>query len=279
MSTNRPLVIYHQHCLDGFGAAFAAWKRFGDDAEYRPASYTDTPPDLTGRDVTLVDFTWPRAALTQLEAQARSILVLDHHKTAEEDLRGLSFAHFDQSKSGAVLAWEHWHGQPLPELIRYIQDKDLWEWKLPESAEVSAALQSHPLDFETWDQLDVEELKREGRAILRYQRRLVAEIANLAGKIRLGGHTVPCVNAPILQSYVGNALAPGHAFALVWYEIADGRRRCSLRAAPPRGIDVSEIAQRFGGGGHPAASGFVLPAADGNSSFAEDLARAESALD
>lgn len=279
MPSKRPLIIYHQHCMDGFGAAFAAWKRFGDDAEYRPASYTDAPPDVAGRDVTLVDFTWPREILTRLASETRSLLVLDHHKTAEDDLRGLEYAKFDLSKSGAALAWAHWHGEPLPELIRYIQDKDLWTWALPQSEEVSAALQSHPLDFLAWDKLDVEDLKREGQAILRYQRRLVSEIAKLSGRIHLAGHTVPCVNSPVLQSYVGNALAPGHAFVLVWYETADGRRRCSLRAAPPNGIDVSEIAKRFGGGGHPSASGFVLAAGNGNSSFAEDLARAEAELD
>ena len=35
----KPLVIYHAHCTDGFGAAFAAWMKLGDDAEYVPMQY------------------------------------------------------------------------------------------------------------------------------------------------------------------------------------------------------------------------------------------------
>lgn len=256
----RELILYHQGCADGFGAAWAAWKRLGDAADYRPCSHTDRPPDVRGRRVTLVDFAWPRATLLEMAEDAASLLVLDHHKTAEEDLRGLPFARFDLGRSGAVIAWEHWHDEPVPELLRYVQDKDLWRWELPESEEVSAALQSQPFDFAVWDGLDVARLREDGRAILRFQRRLVEEIAGQAGRLRVAGHDVPAVNAPVLQSYVGNRLAPGEAFALVWYELADGRRRCSLRASPPAGVDVAEIAARFGGGGHPAAAGFVLPA-------------------
>lgn len=35
----KPLVCFHADCTDGFGAAFAAWLKLGDDAEYLPMAY------------------------------------------------------------------------------------------------------------------------------------------------------------------------------------------------------------------------------------------------
>lgn len=50
----KPLVIFHgPGCMDGAGAALAAWLRFGEEAEYRPAQYGDPAPtddEIRGRD-------------------------------------------------------------------------------------------------------------------------------------------------------------------------------------------------------------------------------------
>lgn len=257
MGRRKPLIIYHAHCADGFGAAFSAWKRYGAGADYAPASHGEAPPDVRDRDVVIADFAWPRATLLEMQAAAASILVLDHHKSAQQDLEGLDFARFDLGQSGAMLAWRHFHPDVAPPaLIEYVQDKDLWHWKLDRSAEVSAALASHPFDFELWDRLSVEDLKREGAAIVRYQDQLVREICLRARRETIAGHSVPVVNTPVLQSYVGNRLAHGESFVALWYQKEDGRIRWSLRSAPPIGIDVSALARARGGGGHPAAAGF-----------------------
>jgi oligoribonuclease NrnB/cAMP/cGMP phosphodiesterase (DHH superfamily) len=139
-----------------------------------------------------------------------------------------------------------------------VQDKDLWQWQLPDSQEVSAALASHALDFRVWDQLDVKDLVREGRAIRRYQGQLVREICAQAKRGRFDGHEVPIINTPVLQSYVGNALARGEKFVLAWHQRPDGTLRVSLRSTDG-GLDVAEIARRYGGGGHERAAGFALP--------------------
>lgn len=255
----RALILYHAHCADGFGSAFAAWKHFGSEADYVAVNHGDPPPDVTGRAVTIADFAYPRAIMLEMKKIAHSLIVLDHHKTAEQELAGLDFARFDQSRSGCVLTWNHFHeGKEVPALLRYIQDKDLWQWKLEQSAEVSAALASHPMDFSTWDRMNVEDLRREGVAIRRYQSQLVREMCAQSKRRRFEGHDVPFVNTPVLQSYVGNALARNEAFVVLWHERPDGSIRVSLRSAPPVGIDVSSIARKFGGGGHPQAAGFSL---------------------
>src|SRR5262245_28032311 len=96
-------VIYHADCPDGFGAAYAAWKRYGNDATYHPARPGDPLPSLAGKDVLIADVSWPRAEMLRVAAEARSLVVLDHHKTAEAELSDLPFAHFDMGRSGAVI--------------------------------------------------------------------------------------------------------------------------------------------------------------------------------
>jgi len=251
----RPLVLYHGDCPDGFGAAYAAWRRYGDEADYRAISHGDGPPEVGGRHVLVCDFAFTRPVTETLAASAGELVVLDHHRSAAAELAGLAYCVFDMDRSGAVMAWEHLHRTPVPELLRYVQDRDLWRNQLPASAEVSAALSAHPYDFHVWDGLNVATLRQEGTILLRYQRQLVDRIAARASLVTVGGHPVPVVNSPILQSELGDRLAQGHPFAGVWWQGGDGLARWSLRSTPA-GLDVSAIAGRFGGGGHRNAAGF-----------------------
>ena len=52
---NKPLVIYHGNCADGFSAAWCFWRKYGEDADYHAGVYQQDPPDVTGRAVFLVD--------------------------------------------------------------------------------------------------------------------------------------------------------------------------------------------------------------------------------
>ncbi len=57
-----------------------------------------------------------------------------------------------------------------------------------------------------------------------------------------------------LSSFIGSV--PDAKFSLVLSEIEPGRLDGSLRAHPDKGIDVSQIARRFNGGGHKLSAGF-----------------------
>ena len=99
------LVLYHAECADGFGAAWAIWKRF-PEVRFLPVKHGEPhPKDLRGERVVIVDFSYARPVLEEIAKEATSLLVLDHHITAEQALAGLPFAYFDQNRSGAVLAW------------------------------------------------------------------------------------------------------------------------------------------------------------------------------
>lgn len=254
-------VIYHANCYDGFGSAYAAWKKFGySDVVYQAAKYGDPPPTPDYKtDVLICDFCFPREDLDRIAKNARSLIVLDHHKTSEALCVDFANAIFDMNKSGAVLTWEYlFQSTPLPELLSYIQDRDLWKFALPESKEVAAALQAYPMDFETWDSLRVENLKIEGRAILKFKHQMVSNMCDNAWIQKIGGFEVPVTNATVFFSEVGEELCrrfPGAPFAAYFLDRSDGKRQWGLRSR--NGFDVSDVAKKLGGGGHKAAAGFI----------------------
>ena len=260
------LCVYHGGCPDGFGAAWVLWRHFGEHGMvFIPARYGDAPPCVTGRDIYIVDFSYDRDTLVALEAEADSILVLDHHKTNEENLKGLYFAKFDMNTSGAVMAWNYFCGnKPLPGLLAYVQDRDLWKWELDNTKDILATIYSYPFDFELWNtfQADIElnnceDMLNEGQAINRERDRQINSM--LSGwaitRADIGGHNVPVLNCPrVIASEVLNKLAVGEPFAAAYFD-SENDREWELRSVNG-GVDVSQIARMYGGGGHKHAAGF-----------------------
>lgn len=273
-----PLIIFHGNCLDGFGSAYAAWAHFVDqqkmDATFVPAAHGDTPPDARGRTVYLLDFVYRRAVMAQLCQQAKQVIVLDHHVSAQQDLAGLDQQfpnlqlNFDMDRSGAVMAWEHFHPSPVPRLLACVQDRDLWRYDIPESYDLNAALMAHPFSFSAWhhwanDKDALHALVDEGNVINRYRQQLIEQYKRAACMGTIAGFTVPIVNCPraIVSELLGE-LARGQPFA-AGYSDRGNRRGWSLRS-DEKGEDVSRIATLFGGGGHRHAAGFAseIPLAD-----------------
>ena len=266
----RPLVIYHGGCSDGFGAAYALYARFCRGGEcscdFVAGVHGQPPPDVSGREVHIVDFSYKRPVLEQICRSARSVLIIDHHISAERNLQGLEREYdnlqviFDMNKSGAVLAWEHYHSTPPPRLLLHIQDRDLWRFQMEGTNDIHAALVSRPFDFRDWEKLcagdeALEPLLKEGRAINRYRWRMIELHREKAVMATISGYRVPLVNCyeDIMSDLVGE-LAEGQPFA-AGYQDQGTIRKWSLRSREG-GIDVSEIASRLGGGGHRNAAGF-----------------------
>lgn len=278
------ICIYHANCADGFGAAWAVWTAF-PDCEFVPASYGEPPRDVTGKHVLIVDFSYSHNTLQQMARTAQSVVVLDHHKTAQADLGRLPepgqprqmvdigeplslWAKFDMNKSGARLAWEYvFPAEPAPLLIELIEDRDLWRFQYPETRAFGMWLRSHPFDFCTWEAIaqtlatDRDSILNEARAIERYFDGQVEAIAQTAYLADIGGEIVPVVNcSPMFASEVGHRLLELYsnaAFAATWCE-GGYARKYSLRSADDR-ADVSAVAKRYGGGGHRNAAGFEVP--------------------
>lgn len=265
--SDKLLCIYHNNCADGFGAAWAVRHALGEDnVEFYPGVHQEPPPDVTGRYVCMVDFSYKRDVLLQMAEQAQMILILDHHQSAEKDLVDLPDnveAVFDMDHSGAMLAWDYFNDNEPPQLLRHIEDRDLWRFELPFTRQIQAALFSYPYDFAIWDALmdrPVNELAAEGEAIERKHFKDIHElIAAAAHDAEVGGHQVPVLNCPyFFSSDAAHILGEGKPFAACYYDTAD-YRNFSLRSAKEGGLDVSEVAAGYGGGGHRNAAGFKVP--------------------
>lgn len=202
----KTLCIYHGNCADGFGSAWVVRKALGNDVEFHAGVYQDDPPDVSGRDVLLVDFSYKLPVLRQMAEDARSVLIIDHHKTAADDLSELIrvddflfhewieamgigvpniAAVFDMERSGAGITWDFFFpNEQRPKLIDHIEDRDLWRFNLPGTREIQAAVFSYPYDFEVWDELmesidSIPSLLTEGAAIERKHHKDVAELTKV----------------------------------------------------------------------------------------------------
>jgi len=272
-------ILYHSNCYDGFGSAYSAWKKFKDDAVYIPCSYGMPIPEKyieknkIWEAVFILDFSFDEKTLLELKEHCQKIILIDHHKTAQEKLEPLKGKYdwleinFDMNKSGALLSWEYFHGDAheahinptvpaIPQLIAHISDRDLWKFEMEGSEEVHKALVSYPMDFELWDKFDVEELKKEGAVLKRMYDNLVDNICKHPFVKKIEGHEVPIVNTTIAWSEVGAKLLekfPDAPF-VASFTVFEDQVMWSLRSR--KNFDVSEIAKKFGGGGHPQAAGF-----------------------
>jgi oligoribonuclease NrnB/cAMP/cGMP phosphodiesterase (DHH superfamily) len=175
--------------------------------------------------------------------------------------------HFDLAKSGARLAWEFFFPDaPLPDLVRYVEDRDLWNWQFPESAAYLAALDMEPQDFARWSALadfspeDNARFMARGQAMDEKFSKLAADIAEGAQPVVFNGEPGLMVNAPgVFHSLVGDLLSRrSGSFALMWSTGPGGVVKVGLRSQ--RGYDCIPLAQSMGGGGHAQACGFKMPA-------------------
>lgn len=295
MTYKPDVMIYHANCADGFGAAWAAWMKWGDAVEYVPCAYGQpAPAGLAGKHVLIGDFSFKRDVMEAIAAEAKSVIVLDHHETAESELepwrvrfdkedtsltiadvesawadndtnRVLAF--FDMHRSGARMVWDFCHHDDAPLLIRLIEDRDLWRFSMSDAKAFGVWLRCEPFDFYRWRQIDnvmcvdKQPILREARAMQRFFDQKVDEIARLSRIGLIDGHEVPLCNCPpMFASEVGHKLLddnPAAPFAAC-YSDQGTSRGYSLRSTDDR-QNVADIARKFGGGGHRNAAGFGVP--------------------
>lgn len=267
-------ILYHANCHDGFWSAYAAWKKFGDQAKYHPINdrinYPAFIPD--GSEVYLLDFCYKRAVIEELQERMNKLIILDHHITTRDDLKGFSGAYFDMNRSGCVMAWEYFHITPAPLLLLYIQDNDIYTKKLPFNSEITAYSFSIPFDFVRWDEAcklfdDIEQswgmtqdsFPVKVGSVLGEYRDIIHEkmFDRLIQWKTIAGYKIPAVNVPrefwwgLCKRMIENF--PNAPFVAYFYETKKGIE-WSLRS---KEFDVEAIARKFGWGWHKNAAGFI----------------------
>lgn len=278
------LIIYHKSCPDGMCAAFVAKKRY-PEAALLARDHGLEPPyeEVKGKDVLVVDFSWrTREQNIEMASCTRSFQILDHHKTAQATLEGLSFAIFDMDRSGAGLAWDFLLGEqkldwnpkkpetqiilPRPWYVNYVEDRDLWRKQLPGTEEVNAYIMTLPYTLEGWQVLDTitpEQAFELGKGALAHVKHYVREALPHAQKGTLNKYPSLIINALYMNiSEVAGELAKQcDGIGIGYFERGDGKMQFSLRSR--NDVDVSAIAKEYGGGGHKNAAGFQLDLIDG----------------
>lgn len=273
-------VCFHSNCLDGFASAWGAWKKLKDSAEYLPWTHADPMPDEV-KDATYMDTVYfvdicPNP--NQLATLEANVVVLDHHVSAMQKFEEVGLISenfiFDMDHSGAYLSWNYFHpDKPIPQLVHYVQNMDLWKWELPHDHDVSRVMGGWEKTFPEFDRLhnlmenNLESLIQQGKHINEYVSSLVDSALQHSWVEEWNDLKIAICNTTIEPSNIGNQLltyweergvkvdfsatfrhSPDSDGALVY--------KWSLRSGEGYS-NVSEIAVANGGGGHPAASGCV----------------------
>lgn len=302
------VVLYHGGgCLDGFTAAWVLAKFMAENAPgapmaFIPMQYNKTiahcaaksghvnlPSDgrlCRGKIVYMLDFSMNKDEMLQICRESKMFYVLDHHKTAQEAISAAfeygALGKFDNEQSGAAITWEWLYGphRPIPKIVQYVQDRDLWRFNLPNTEAITAVLASHPHDLHVWTDLakhiatpyNEAELIREGYALLRQRAanidRIIGDANGHQAKFYVGEDAtpmwVPAVNAPPLYaSDICHELLdrlPDAPFVAAWSVNNNNAAEIivNLRSENHR-QDVGAIAKQYGGGGHRNAAGFTIP--------------------
>lgn len=271
------IVIYHGNCADGFTAAwlvnmFHCKRGVPDDwvIAHHGAVYNEDPPDVLGRVVYIVDFSYSPAAMLRICEQAEQVVWIDHHASAIDDMRGTFHPKLKKvtstERSGAYLTSEYlWPNCEPSELVRLVDDRDRWVFKYPETKAFHAGLFSRPYKIGEWNKVSHSCLSvaLEGEAILRKHWKDIRELLDVMTVVRdVAGTAVPTANLPYTSaSDACQELLDRHPeapFAVCWFKRKDGKMVFSLRSRNGSDVDVSAVAKTFGGGGHKHAAGFAV---------------------
>lgn len=253
-------VLYHANCYDGFGAAWVLWQRFGDMATYIPYKYDSPLPILpiTSK-IIFADVMCKQEDFLAMNTEGYDIFIIDHHKTVRERLADYPNMIFDMKQSASMLCWKHFFPDKTPpELLKFIEDRDLWNFAHKDTAMVHSVLESYPMDFSVWNKLCPKQMLEDAPGIMRLRQQQVLNICRQRIWVKLGGYTIPIVNTPVLMSESASCLLknePDASFAGYFFTRGDSILQFGLRSQPE--FDVSEIAKQYGGGGHKNAAGFV----------------------
>lgn len=277
------IVLYHKGCPDGWCSAYIAHKRY-PEAELVPYDQGQDPPFelIVDKDVLSVDIRWAsRAGVEKAISLAKSFCVIDHHATGGGDLTGLPGYIFDVERSGAGLTWDYLFGKdrpdpisyeghrvayvPRPWWVNYIEDRDLWKWRLENSRAISMAMNMFPFTIEAWDEMvrkhRPSSLMYDGQLLLKQDATYIEQIGQYAARGKFRGINVYIVNAPYqFASNLGEMLNqrdPNVPMSITYYE-RPGEDKVFFSLRGNGNVNVAEVAKGFGGGGHRSAAGFNL---------------------
>lgn len=273
---DKILVIYHND-LDGKCAAAIvnkAWKNENVKIEFLPIDYPNELPKKVFSNYMIVyvlDFCFSPENMKFIKDNT-NLIWIDHHITSIEKMKNINIhKSIDISMSGCLLTWKFFYGDDEPPLpIQYIDAIDLYEMDKKEGSrefrEYSFLQDTNP-ESEIWDKwispiIDKKYLGKEaGKYIIDYQLKMIQQaIIELGEEIFIDGYKCLKINWSdvFTSSIMGNEIIK-MGYDIAWiYKYKKGKIIYNSLYSEKNGkVDVSEIAKRFGGGGHKSAAGFI----------------------
>ncbi len=266
------LCFYHASCTDGAASGAVIKKKYPKASLVSVTHGDPVQATVDGKDLFIVDFSFSAEVLADFKRRAKQVHWYDHHITSIPIFEKLKWGIIDLKESGASLTWkQEYPSEPLPKILEYVRDKDLYEWKLPDSREISMYLANQPgindPESSTWKRLlgplsesDWEGMIETGKFALRSQKiRILTGLRN-GFELDFHGHRALAVNWSLEASDIGEYIYKdlGYTVAVLFYFNGENWT-FSLRSNQ---VDVSQLALQHGGGGHPGAAGFRTDSID-----------------
>lgn len=275
------LIIYHSYpdnvpCPDGIAAAWVAKKKY-PDAKIQGCVYGDLEPVVFESDkLIVVDFSFPKKLIREWNRLGIETHIIDHHKTALDDLSGftesaLSKFTFDMNECGASLTWKTlFPDKPMPVFLEFIKDRDLWDFKYPETNAIHSAMGFMGRTFELFDLLEkcsrdevIAILRPLGDKLLEPRTKAIEKACDrYEYGVIAGCEFIPFVSVRKEEEYLISDICqklytdkPDAYFVACVTE----SNKWSLRSNKHgNNTDVGSICKLMGGGGHRNAGGFTL---------------------
>ena len=290
----KKYIIYHDRCPDGLTAA-ALFKihtlkyNYEDfhNFEFIPGNYNMSLKDLDIKPNSIVyflDFSFKLDMFLKILEDAHTVFLLDHHKTAYEELNHL-FSHnklkvyFDMNECGSSLTYKYLYPQqPLHILIEHIKDQDLWLWRDPNSRDYCSFLSSKELTLDAYFdyykyalstpyfQNFYESKLMLGKVLRETNEKdaLSAIETNLVRTI-IDSTEVCVINCSSkLTGFVKKELIEERGEnVLITYSLGSKGMRISIRVADDMdAIAIAKLIDPVKAGGHPLAAGAFIPYED-----------------
>ena len=272
------LILYRANCLDGVGAALAAWLHFKNSPEKMIYITQQVGEKIRrfkpGADLYLLNLAYSPEQIAQAAKTARSITLIDHHKMAEDQHKHYWLNNplpenvnliMNQAHSSCALAWAFFHpDKPMPFLLEVIEDRDLRLFKNERTKAITLGLyHKMPISIEALNELTspsaIKAIEKDGQLLLNQSDKIVSRLKSKKHHIFLGEKEGLAVNAPAqFSSELGDELANESKTFGATYQYLGEKPEWLFNIRSVGDYDVGELARSYGGRGSKNSAVFSL---------------------
>ena len=241
-------------------------------AEYLSIDYKDDFPFekiLPHEKIIIVDFSLQKDRdFAKLHEITKDIIWIDHHQTAIEkhlDMKGLEGIR-DIKNSGCELAWQYFFPNiKMPLAVCYAGRYDVWDFsvygKTLNEFQTGIRLEEHYPTSAVWyslllqpDSPFLDNIIKDGKIALKFRtNRYASLIRAFSFFVTFEGYKAICCNVGSTSSQLFDSVKEDYDLMIPF--IFDGKQ-WTVSLYTKKDIDCSEIAKKYGGGGHKKAAGF-----------------------